>query len=187
MNWILESTAERTMLLTALAAAVVILSLVWMRTGRRWPMALAAVAGLLAIVVLVAGHLIVTDREVVEATLRRIAADVERNDVKAVVGHIHSERTDLVAMVESEFPRYRFEKVDIKSNLEIEVDNAVNSQAAVAKFNVVVHGKFHGGGDFGDVYGDQGIRRYVVVKFQKEGDQWKVVGYAHHDPIGHGE
>jgi hypothetical protein len=187
VNWLVEATWERTLLIVALAALAVIFSLVWLRIGKRWLIALAAACGVLIVAVLAAGHLIVTDREVVEATLREIAAAVERNDVKTVVGHIHSQRTDIAATAESELPRYDFEEVDIKSNLEIEVDSQGDPPTAVAKFNVVVRGKFRGGGDFSEVYGDRGVPRYVIVKFQKEGDVWKVIDYEHRDPFGHEE
>ena len=149
--------------------------------------ALAAVAGALIVVVLLASHLIDTDREIVERTLRQIAADVERNDADAVVRHIHRRRTDLIGVAESELQKYEFEQIDIKSNLTIEVESASNPPTAVAKFNVVVRGKLQGGGDVGAVYGDEGVRRYVVVEFQQEEGAWKVIDFEHFRPIAHGQ
>ncbi|MEQ8790202.1 MAG: hypothetical protein RIC55_28155 [Pirellulaceae bacterium] len=183
MNWLLESTLERNLALLALAAGAVVLAVTWMRSGKRlWLIASVVVGAVVALTVL-AGQLFVTPREEVEQTLRTIAADVQNNDLQAVLSHIHSSRDDIRLRAQAEMPRYRFEEVRINSIKEITADGSGDPPTAEAQFYVGVHGDF-GGGEVGEVYGDRGLTRFVILKFEKEGDAWKVIDYEHRAPFG---
>jgi hypothetical protein len=182
VSWILEASLARNLLLGAMAVAVVALAAAWLRVGKR-PLLGAAIGlvGLIGLLLLVS-ELIVTDREAVDAVLRQAAADVEKNDLHAVLRHIHSKSANVANTAKGELPKYRFEKIDLKNDVQITVDSTANPPTAEAKFTVSVHGKFASGGDFSDVFGERGVWRHAIVRFEKEGEAWKVVEYEHHDP-----
>lgn len=149
----------------------------WMQTGRK--SALYALLGALLATgaLLVLERFIVTDREQIDILLHQAAREVERNDLEALFRHTHSRAEWIRQQARAELPRYVFENVSIKSNLEITVRADRRPPTARARFNAVVtlserEGLIH----------DRRIPRYVVVDFEKEDDAWRVVGYEHHDP-----
>jgi hypothetical protein len=74
----------------------------------------------------------------------------------------------------AELRRIRFEEVDIKRNLEIELFPDRGPPEAEARFNVVVVA------DAGA--GMRHYPRYVEATFRKEGDRWLVIDYFHDEP-----
>lgn len=180
MNWLLESTVERNLLLIGLAAAAVVLLTIWVRTGKRFALPSALLTAVLLVAVLAASHFIVTPREAVEATLHRIAAAVENNDLRTVLGHIHSSRSDIAARARSEMPKYRFESVRITGVDEITTDVSRQPATAQAKFYLHATGNF---GPGSEVYAEQGVRRLVILDFEEENGVWKVVDYQHYSPL----
>jgi hypothetical protein len=152
----------------------------WAYSARREAgIAALVVLGLTGILV-VAGLTVETDREAVKRTLAQIAADVESNDLNRVLSHISPQATSIRAEAEAEFPRYRFDAVEIKWQL-LEIDfeqSSAGEKRAHATFNVVVTGDLKSAG-----VGSQTIPRYVEVDFVKEGEAWKVAGYSHDDAM----
>jgi hypothetical protein len=167
MMWLFEQS----LLLVVLGTiAVVVLGFTWLQTGRR-PLLYAALACVvLTVCGVLIGRWVVTDREAIDAVLRQMAREVERNDLDAVLQHVHSQSPQIRARASAEFPQYQFESVSIKSNLQITVDQAKNPPEAVAKFNVLVVGSLR----------DQSIQhsralRYVVVSHVSKG-RWPLAG-----------
>jgi ketosteroid isomerase-like protein len=158
--------------------AVAILGGLWIRTGRKWLLHALAVSIVATAAMLLLEKWWVTYREQVDATLRQCAADVENNDLQAVLSHVHSEAPAIRQRVEEEFPKYRFKEVTIARNLEIAVEAKHDPPQAVAEFNVIAVGAEKGG-----LIANQKVVRFVKVVFQREKDgQWRVIDYAHHDP-----
>jgi hypothetical protein len=152
----------------------------WAYSARREAAIAALVVLALTAALVVAGLTVETDREAIKRTLAQIASDVESNDLNRVLAHISPQATSIRAEAEAEFPRYRFDAVEIKwQMLEIDVDESpAGEKQAHATFNVVVTGDLKSAG-----VGAQTIPRYVEVDFAKEGDAWNVIGYSHDDAM----
>jgi hypothetical protein len=105
---------------------------------------------------------------------------VESNDLNRVLGHVASQATSIRSEAEAEFPRYRFETVEIKWQLlEIEIEESpTGEKQAHATFNVVVTGDLKSAG-----VGSQTVPRYVEVDFVEEGGAWKIARYSHDDAM----
>ena len=178
MTWLLQERVGSLPVIVIGIIAVVILGVAWAKTGR-----MAALYGLGAVVILCGlilalQRFVKTEAEQVEATLAAIARDVERNDVNAIVAHVHSRAAQIRAQVENEFPNYKFKEVKITRIREIKVEPDRTPPRAIAQFSVVVTGTDAAG--FLD--GQTSVPRYVVVTFHKENGQWRVWEYEHFDP-----
>ena len=102
--------------------------------------------------------------------------DVERNDLDAILSHVYSGATETLARARSEFPRYSFRVVNIKRNVEVQLQAGAEPPAADVTFNVVV-----------DVTERNSeipyhVPRFVHVTLRKEGGRWKVATYSHDEP-----
>jgi hypothetical protein len=117
---------------------VAFLAFGFMQTRSRALLTATLVAAALTGVLLLVERWVETERERIDATLRRIALDVERNDLDAILSHVYSEADWTRDQARAEFPKYEFTRVDIKRNLEVEVDDSVQPPRAVATFNVRV-------------------------------------------------
>ena len=178
MTWLFEERTGALPVILIGVISVILLCTGWAKTGRK-----EVLYGLIAVIVLCAlvlgmQRFVVTDGEKALATLKQIASDVERNELSAVLGHIHSRATSIRAEAESEFPRYRFKEVKITKIHEVEVKLDHVPPQITIKFNVVVSGS-----DAEGVLGDRNVPRYVVVTFEKDDDgAWRVRDYLHEDP-----
>ncbi|HEV7281556.1 MAG TPA: hypothetical protein VGN57_15245 [Pirellulaceae bacterium] len=152
----------------------------WAYSARREVAIAALVVLALTVALVAAGVAVETDREAVTRTLAQIATDVESNDLERVLRHISSQAPSIRSEAEAEFPRYRFEAVEVKWQLlEIEIEEApTGEKQAHATFNVVVTGDLRSA-----AVGSQTVPRYVEVDFVQEGDAWKVAGYSHDDAM----
>ena len=153
----------------------VLVAFIWLQTGRKQVL-YAFVAVLLATL---AGILIavsvVTDREAVETVLHEAARAVQHNDLNAVLTYVHPDATAIREQAAAEFPRYEFQEVKIKQNLEITFDKPDDPTEAFAKFNVTV---------IANQRGEQHVwrvPRFVIVNFRKDGNAWRVFSYEHFD------
>jgi hypothetical protein len=59
----------------------------------------------------------------------------------------------------------------------VAVDPVKQPAEAEVKFNVLVIG----GTRSGEI-ADTRVIRYMIVRFRKDGDRWKVIAYEHHPP-----
>lgn len=152
----------------------------WIQTRRR-PLAYLTACSLLITGSLVAvEHYVVTPLEEIELTLHQIAEDLESNHLANVLQHLHPRAREHVRYrAENEFPHYRFDRVAIKKNLEIELNTKAQPWEATARFNVLA---------IGNLAGRRGetirVPREVEVTFWRDGDQWKVTDYKHQQPFG---
>ena len=172
-GWVLE---HEIWLLVLGALTAILTGGLWLKTGAR-PFCYALVAVVLATALLVTlSGLIVTDRETITATLAQIARDVQRNDLEAVLAHVHSKASEIRRRAELEFPAYEFREVRIQENLEIDVREFEASKTAEARFNVVVLLRDRRG-----LFQESRIPRFVVVSLEQEDQRWKVTDYRHSD------
>lgn len=155
----------------------VVLGFAWLQTGRKQLAYALAIIVFLTLAVVIVERVVVTDREAVSAVLRAAARDIERNDLRGLLQHLHSQAPQIRAQAEAEFPKYRFESVSIKPNLEITFDGPKDPNEAVAKFNVMVIGSHRD-----DTIEHWRAPRYVIVTFRKERGEWRVFAYEHHNP-----
>ncbi|HUG70333.1 MAG TPA: hypothetical protein VMM76_21470 [Pirellulaceae bacterium] len=174
MTWLLENPTTVSVLggITA-----VVFGAIWLQTGRKIELyiMLAVVAGVVG--VLIAGNVWKSDRQQVKTTLHQIARDVERNDVDAVLAHLHPRMTAVRHRAATEMPSYKFDEVKIKQNLEIEVFPTESPPRAVSSFNVVVVASDRSG-----LINNRRVPRFVQVTFLKVGDHWRISDYSHEDP-----
>ncbi len=174
MTW-LDQNAIWLVLACVIAAAILVGG--WLQTGRRALVAAAALPVLLALAVLLVQQLVVTDREQVEATLHEIAGHVRRNDLDAVLRYVDPQSPRVADQARAEFPRYEFDEVTIKRNLEIAVDRQHQPPKAVAEFNVTVVVSEKSG-----AFQNQRVPRFAVVTFLLRDGKWRVADYEHHPP-----
>ena len=174
MNW-LDQNAIWLVLACVVAAAI--LAGGWLQTGRRVLVLAAALPILLALALLIVQQLVVTDREQVEATLHEIAGHVRRNDLDAVLRHVDPQSPRVADQARSEFPRYEFDEVTIKRNLEVTVDRRQQPPKAVAEFNVTVLVSEKAG-----AFQKQRVPRFAVVTFLLRDGKWRVSDYRHFPP-----
>ena len=173
MTWIVEEP-----LYIAILGVVTLafLGIAWIQTGYRSLLHAAIGTTALTVGLLLLEYMVDTEPERIEATLRHIARDVERNDHEAIYAHVYSGAPELLAEAKDQFPRYNFERATIKRNLEIVLDMNANPPAAHASFNVRVDvtelatGGIHPGAGF------------VEVTMRKEGDEWKVAECSYDEP-----
>jgi hypothetical protein len=165
--------------LTGLLGAIsaVVLGFLWLQTARR--QVLYALIGVLVLTAagILAAWLVVTEREAVDGVLHEAAAAVEQNDVSALLNLIHSQAPGVRNQAQAEMPRYEFDAVSIKSNLQITLDNPKQPTQATARFNVLVDVSERNG-----LIKDRRVPRYCIVEFRKDGNAWRVYSYDHADP-----
>ena len=135
MTWVVE---EPLYIVILGVVTLAFLGFAWMQTGYRSLLHAALGAAALTAGLLLLEYMVDTESERIEATLQRIARDVERNDLEAILAHVYSGAPDTLALAQQEFPRYSFERVNIKHNVEIVLDETANPPAANVTFNVVV-------------------------------------------------
>jgi len=155
----------------------VILGGLWLQTGRKRALyALLVALGVMGLL-LVVERVVETDRERIDALLHHVARLVERNDIDAALRFAHSKADSIRRQARAELPLYEFHRIRIKQNLEITVDAKRSPATAVARFNVTVVLSDRSG-----LLKDRHIPRFVVVRFEKEGEEWRATHYRHHEP-----
>jgi Tfp pilus assembly protein PilE len=174
MTWLLENPMS---VLVLGGITAIVFGAIWLQTGRKIELyiMLAIIIGVALVVV--AGNVWKSERQQVKTTLYQIAHDVERNDVKAVLEHLHARMSAVRQRIESEMPMYKFEEVKIKQNLEIKVFPTESPPRAVTSFNAVVVAS-----DSSGLINGKHVPRFVNVTFLKEGDRWLISDYDHQDP-----
>ena len=161
--------------------AVIGCGYVGLKTGKRSPFVIGAIALLATLALLLLSLSIETDREQIRTALFELENAVQTNNVEAVLSHIHSRAPDIKQSARQEMERHTFRTVDIKRNLEITIQEDQSPRQAEATFNVEVQGDF----DRGRLPNSRGIV-WVVLQFQKDTDEkWRVTHY-HYDRITEG-
>ena len=103
---------------------------------------------------------------------------MERNDIDTAVSYIAESNRNLRSRAKSELTRYKFFRVAVKSNLTIDIDRSHDPPQAVARFNVVAVLASKDG-----ALGRMNVPRFVILRFEKEGDTWRITGFEHDRPL----
>jgi hypothetical protein len=141
-----------------------------------WGALLAVPVGIL--LVLLADYLIITDEELVTATLHRLARDLEANDAEAVLEHISAASPQLRAEAKTQLGRFVFHSAVVKRNLDVTVSSDRTPPVAEARFNGVA--------DVSDRVGlvtKARVARYFIVNLRKEDGRWRISRYEDLDPM----
>jgi uncharacterized transporter YbjL len=171
---------EQPLIIVALGVAMILaLGAAWSASGRKeLAYAIGAVVVLL-IASLVVERLVITDREAIRATVLHIARDVQNNDHRAVVAHVHSSAPELKRKALAELPNYHFTECRVTKIHSIDIEKYTEPRSAIAEFNVIASGTFRQAGfELTDT-----IPRWIKLHLlrEKEG-RWTVVEYEHDSP-----
>lgn len=157
-------------------AVLIVLAIGWYQRPRReWIFGMAAVL-VIAILLILLSQSIETDNEAIRRTVLELADAVEKNDVNKAASFV-SDSEDLVRQrILTEMPSYTFDSCNVAAFDGVKFTPEKNPTKATVSFLV-----------WADVnaptYGYDGpVRRRVILDFKKEGDDWKLVDYAHEDP-----
>ncbi len=174
MSWLLENSMTVVVLggVTAL-----VFGGIWLQTGRKIELYVMLAILAVCVGVFVVSKIATSERQQVKATLYEIASDVERNDVDAVLAHLHSSMKEVRQRAATEMPQFKFAEVKIKNNLEIEVFENESPPRAETTFNVTALVSDRTG-----MVNGRRIPRFMRVTFVKEGDYWRISDYSHEDP-----
>jgi hypothetical protein len=175
MSWLAEQPLL-ILIVGILVEAALFVALV--QTGRKALLYVFLAAGLLFAGILAWERVTVTDREAVRATLYQIAAELERNDLDAVLTHVSPKAKESIAEAQRILPQVKIHEVKIKPNLEIKVRRVGDLHIADATFNVVVVVSSKS-----PMLADQRIPRYVEVTLHEENGRWLVRDHKDDDPL----
>lgn len=177
MTWLFEQPLTIVLLSVGLLTG---LAITWITTGYK-SLLYALIAGaVLAVLLLVAERMVVTDREAIEVTLQQMARDVASNVPARLKRHISASAPQIQAAADAEMPRYKFESLRITKIHRIDVQADAEPRTAVVEFNIIARGTFGSGGD---VLADATIPRWVELDLIKDPDgEWRVTGYRHAQP-----
>ncbi len=173
MTWIVEEPLYIAILGLMTLAFV---GFAWMQTGSRTLLHAAIGTAALTLGLLLLEHLVQTDPEQIEATIRHIARDIQQNDHDAVYAHIDPAARETLALAKRELPRYRFSRATVKRNVEIVLDQRANPPTARASFNARVDVRE---ADSGHPWQAAG---FVEVVMRKVNDQWMVAECRYEEP-----
>ena len=151
----------------------------WVKTGYRRLLAGVGIGIAIAILGILLDQLIETDREKLEIVIQSVAADVRAGRVEEAVSHLSPNAGDLRDRARGELRNYKVTGIAIKRPIliEFEPSNGRPTRAS-AEFNIVVTG-----GDAGGLIENQQVPRYLIVRFERDGETWLVDDYEHHDPL----
>ena len=144
------------------------------KSGRALWLAWMGVAALVTAGFVLVERLVVTEREKVEIALFDAATAVESNDINAVLKCVTltaPRREELRAKL----PKYHIDKVSIKNDLKITMNDKTIPPSATAEFRVVVTGGERAGGIH-----DISYPLFLVVYFERDKDRWLISGYEEH-------
>ncbi|MEZ6088739.1 MAG: hypothetical protein R3C05_12080 [Pirellulaceae bacterium] len=174
--------AERPIMLVLMLLVIAgVFAFVWMQTGKRALLIIAAIFLGLIPVGLYVERVWVTDRESLEQTIMDIAAALEANDHETVFKHIDPKANQAVLAAKSELPRFEFQQVLVNrgSFRRFDVRSDVEPIEAITDFNINVIVSLRSGG-----HTDVRVPRRLIVKFRKSDGLWRAVEYTHLPIIG---
>ena len=118
-----------------------------------------------------------TEEERIARIIHDAADAIEGGNYDALASYIHPRKEGLRRIMRYQLRRYRIHSVSVKSNLRVKIERDSRPQRAIATFNVVVEGS-----DPDAMGGTRNVPRYVVLYFEKVGDDWKAVDLQHFEP-----
>src|SRR6476661_1585024 len=171
---------EQPLIIVVLGVALLLgLGAAWSASGRKELLYSMAVVVVLLIAGLVIERLVVTDREAIRATLLQIARDVQSNDRRAVLRHVHFSATELKKKAEAELPNYHFTECRVTRINLIDIDRHAEPRSAMVELNIIISGEFK----YAGLEATGTYPRWVKLHMLREKDgRWTVVEYDHDDP-----
>jgi len=169
---------EQPLIIVALGVGLILaLGAAWSATGRRELLYAAGVGFALLIAGLIVEKMVVTDREAIRATVLQIARDVQNNDRRAVLRHIHSSVPQLRRQAEAELAKYEFKEMRVTRIHLIDVDGQTEPRSAIVEFNVIGSGSERGGVELDHV------AQWIRLQMLREKDgRWTVANFEHDSP-----
>ncbi len=178
--WILDNPYNPFLLAFLGCVACLGAFVAWIMSSRKEALYAAAGIFVLFAILIMTERMMISDREAIEATLIRIAADLEANKYEKVYAAIHPLAVDHLTQAQAELPGYRFSECRITKIQETKVDAAAKPKTAIVEFNIVVKGTFKQGAD---VFSDMTIPRFVRLNLEQDSaGEWKVKDYYHDSP-----
>jgi len=169
---------EQPLAIVAIGVALILaLGAAWSASGRKELLYAAGAMFLLLIAGLIIEKMVITDREAIRTTVLQIARDVQNNDRRAVLGHIHSSAPQLRRQAEAELPKYEFKEMRITRIHLIDVDRQAEPRSAIVEFNIIGSGTERQGVELGHV------AQWVKLHLLREKDgRWTVADFEHDSP-----
>lgn len=179
--WILDNDYNPALLIFLVVFVCLAVFVAWIQSGKKEVLYALGIVALIGLALIIYERVTLSDREAIEATLLRIARDLETNNRQAVYDSIHSAAPNIRAQAEGELPKYTFSQCRISKIDDTKVTGTTPPKAAIVEFYIIASGSFAKGGD---VFGGEGIRRLITLEMEQEKDgQWKVVNYSHRAPL----
>lgn len=175
---ILIGLAMQWIVAAATFVAAVGLTLAWFKSGRKALLLGAGAALAVGAVVLVVEAIVVTDEERVEAEVLDVARAVERNDLDAVLDHVHPDAQDLQDDAKLRLQQFEFSSVLVKLQ-RIEIDQRQMPRTASAHFIVTPSGTHKSS----QQPIPRSVKPYLQVEFVEQGDRWLIRSYEVRDFI----
>lgn len=151
----------------------------WIKAGKKELLYLLGAVVLIFVGLIVYERLTISDREAIEATLQRLARQLQVNDREAIYDAIHPDATEHLALARSELPNYTFEECRITKIYETKVAADEQPKTAVVEFNIIAKGTFK---TQADVFPGT-VPRFVRLTMEQTADgKWLVRDYYHDSP-----
>jgi hypothetical protein len=175
MSWLYEQQ----LVIVALGVTLILaLGAAWSASGRKELLYAIGAAFILLVAGLIVEKVVVTDREAIRATVLQIARDVQNNDRRAVLAHVHSGAQQLRRQAEAELPKYEFKELRITRINLIDVDKQAEPRSAIVEFNVIGSASERGG-----VVALDHVAQWVKLQMLREKDgRWTVAEFEHDSP-----
>lgn len=161
MNWILQ---QPLVIIVAGLVAELILFLVLKQTGKRWVIGAMVAVAVLFSAALFLERAIVTPEEAIRAKLYEIAADVQRNNLEAVIAHISRRAPKRQDEARDTLKLVQFQEVTVKRISNPTVADSAQSASVRVRVKAV--------GTSGNLRGTD--VRELDVDFILEDNTWKV-------------
>lgn len=143
-----------------------------LRTGRGKLVWLMLLVGVLTLAGLGIEQMVVTDREAITDTLHTACDAVEDNDIERLLGCISPSADGPRQMSRMVLDRFDVDNAWMQ-NLRVEINQLTSPPSADVHFKAIGKGKDRKGQIPYNAYSQK-----VVVKLQKTGDRWLVIGYS---------
>ena len=164
MTWLMQNPL---VIVAVGVVAEIVLFFILQQTGKKsvaWSMAIVA---LLTVGLVALERRVVTPAEAIRTTLYEIAADAQRNDVEAVIGHISRRAVEQQEEARTRFKLLKLTEVSVKQIAELKVEDPPERGSALVRVKAV--GSYSG-------FQGTGVQEFKV-QFVLEDDQWKVRGW----------
>lgn len=174
MEWLTESPVHSIMIGILLTS---FFTLMWFISRRRLFLGFSGLAFATMVTAVVAGQLIVTEREQLKRDVFQLAQAVQSNNLNGVVSFVSPDAPNTIRRIQYEMPNYVFRKCRIIGFNYVDVPEEGRPRRASVNFVV--------GFDVDATrtydYNGSGTRR-VTLTFEKQGDSWKITDYHHEHP-----